>query len=1276
MGGNLRTGLRFVLWILSIMMVLSSSMPLEGAPADTGLITSFSPTGNVGNNVTFIVSFAEPVAPWEKVDEALSGEDFPFTVTPSIQAEGKWLDQSTFLASLLAPLNMGTKYTVSIKEDFKTLNGKSIGSGTYSFQTAAPSLLAAQATVTSDREVNVRLDFNMPVFPNRLRGFLSITDVRGRQLEYRITGGVSTTANATVYTRAENLPNSQLNVRIAAGLTGERGNLVLERDEVRTLDVKSVLRITGLEARSDGNIRLETSFSIDPQAAADFISVEPKTPFTLQSYYGSTFFIQGDFKPRERFVLTFKKGLPSSQRGIALEEDYVQALIMPDLDSSIEFPSTGGMYLSPAAGGKIPVELTNLHKLKIDMWRLYENNIPYVMRGEYTYFQRDLARRVYSRQINLSLPLNERVRRSISLEDLLSGDNGPSNRGLFMLTLSNPDSEWWDEASKVVNLSDMGVVARLWEDGVLVWVNTLSGLEPVTDADVRVYSNANQLLAEGKTGADGVWHLQRGEIWDKRENLAPHFVTVSKEHDVTFVRLTQGLLSKEVFDTSGRPWLTSGYDAAVFSARDIYRTGERAAFKAVVRSFDLSTPAPFPVLFIVRDPIGRTVRRNTALLSEEGGALLDFDIPENALTGVWTCSLFIPGDENKSIGVMNFNVEDFAPPRIEVKLSADAGEITSGSENAFNVSAKYLFGADGAGLRWEALWRAREGLFKPKNPRWASYTFKDDTRSFSPAAEDIVSDKRLNSEGEERFSFSVPDDWQGTVVDVTVTARVMEEGGRWVYNSLTLPYYPSPWLLGLAAPEGELAVGRELTFRAASLSPGEEPVDIDLIATFYRVTWNYNLVNVDGHTRWQSSEELSKIETKSLTTKDGVGNVTFKPESWGTYIVKISDEEDSASASIRFDAYSAEYAQRGSQLIDRVEIETDKMSYNVGDVAQITLRAPFKGLLLFNVEAFGFIDRRIIRVEGSETVIEMPITEQMTPNAWCAAWLIRPVVENETWGTHRAVGVKLVSIDTSESRLNVKLDVPEKIEPAARLPVTLTLSIPNGSVPDGSGPQGQPVRGEIALALVDDGVLGLTNFKTPDLVGHFLARRRMNSDGYDFYDQLMPLESRSTELLHPSGGALLEAFFGASGGQRFKILSIFDGMLSADETGVVKVELELPEFSGRGRVFAVASSGSRHGMAERTVQIARDVTTEADLPRFAAPGDVFTVPVTIFNSGEETKEVSVEVSATEELSIEGENAVTVSVPAKGSHSWNVAIKALVPGTAVYSVKTSWGDGKS
>jgi uncharacterized protein YfaS (alpha-2-macroglobulin family) len=462
-----------------------------------------------------------------------------------------------------------------------------------------------------------------------------------------------------------------------------------------------------------------------------------------------------------------------------------------------------------------------------------------------------------------------------------------------------------------------------------------------------------------------------------------------------------------------------------------------------------------------------------------------------------------------------------------------------------------------------------------------------------------------------------------------------------------------------------MAVKTDITFPVAAITPDEEPADPgELTAELYRVTWNYNLVRMDGYTRWQSSEEHRKVDTKTVALTDGAGRVTFRPEQWGTYLVRVADETDSVRTSFRFYANDPEYADRGgSQLLDRVEIEMDREMYRIGETARVTVRAPFEGLMLFNVEGEGLIDRKILKIENGETVVEVPVTEDMVPNAWCAAWLIRPVRAEGSDTTHRAAGVARLMVDTSKHRLNVGLTAPEKTDPARKLPVIVSLTDSGGS----------PARGEVALALVDDGVLRLTNFKTPDLLAHFLGARRLNSDGYDIYDLLMPIESRATELLHPAGGdALDRAFVGSRRGQRFKILSLFDGILSADESGVVSVDLDLPEFSGRGRLFAVALSGSRFGQAEQNVQIARDIVTEADLPRFAAPGDVFDVSLTVYNSGPESKDVEVRLSASDELSLNVETLKAV-VPGKGSQKWAVTLTAKTPGTSTCSVTTTWND---
>lgn len=1256
-------------FLLSFFLRPASESEAAPSPKPRNGIVSFVPSGKVADNVAFKIIFSEAMVSKDAIGKSLSVNDFPFEVSPSIQAEGKWLDNKTFTASLLAPLDMGTAYQAKIRDNLISLKGKNIGSGqTFSFQTSPLSLLSLRSLGIRSEQAEFELEFNAPVLPSRLRGFLSIAlGNEGGAPSYYAFDSTYASKKVRVSTRVGAIQSPlTASIKIAAGLTGERGSLGLEKDEIRALEFKPSLTVERIEGRENG-IGVYTNFAADTDALKDFIEIEPKIPFQIEPYYSGLFYIKGNFEPRQRFVVTLKKGLSARDNGLVLEDNYTASVIMPDLSPSINF-SGSGMFLSPVWGGKVPLELVNINKVQLSVWRLYENNIPVMMRGDYPYFQRDLARRVYNKEFSLTPVLNERIRRAIPLDEMLSGD-----RGLFQISITNPDYEYWYEQNQIVNLSDMGIVARLWEDGALFWVNTLSDLKPVQDAHVRLYSAANQILGEGKTDADGVFHLHHQEPWSTEESMVPALATVSKGNDVSFVRLTRGLFSQEIFDTSGRPWLKSGYDAVIFSPRDIYRTGEQVTFKAVVRTYDLKIPEPFPLLFVVRDPLGRTIRRGTALLEAEGSTLFTLDLPGNALTGLWQVNLYIPGDENRSLAQMTFNVEDFAPPRIEVKLNVEPQRLTPGDVLNYNITGRYLFGVTASGLRWETVWGAREGSFKPGQEKWKGFNFKDPRRTFA-ADSGVLEEGVLDGEGmvASRADWPLTVDNPPSVIDFTLVGRVMEEGGRWVSDSVVLQYFSTPWLLGLRNAEGIFGVGSDIIFQVAAVTPDESPADPgELTATFYRVTWNYNLVEIDGYMRWQSSEELEKVKDITFTLTDGIGQVSFKPERWGTYMLSIADAHDNATNSTRFYVDDPEYADKGgSQLLDRVEIELDKPVYKVGDTAKVTLRAPFEGLMLFNVEAESVIDRKILKIQGSETVIEVPVTEKMLPNAWCSAWLIRPLTSADegAWSTHRALGLARLKVDLEKFTLSVDLVAPEKIEPASKLSVKVNLK-------DSTG---KPTKGELAIALVDDGVLGLTKYQTPNLLEYFWGQRQLNSNGYDIYDLLMPLESKATALLHPAGDSAADAFMGGGKAQRFKILSLFEGLVPVDDSGTVELNLDLPEFSGRGRLFVVATSGNRFGSAEQKVQIARDIVTEADLPRFAAPGDTFTVPVTVFNSAEVSRDVTVELSALGELEL-GETTFKGLISPKGSLKWDVGLTAKNSGTATYVVKTLWqeeGQNKS
>ena len=208
----------------------------------------------------------------------------------------------------------------------------------------------------------------------------------------------------------------------------------------------------------------------------------------------------------------------------------------------------------------------------------------------------------------------------------------------------------------------------------------------------------------------------------------------------------------------------------------------------------------------------------------------------------------------------------------------------------------------------------------------------------------------------------------------------------------------------------------------------------------------------------------------TVSLKNGTGSFTVTPPRWGEYMVRVSDENSKAAASVRLYAYSMDRAGsgRGSGLMDRVTLELDKKNYKAGDTAKLTLRAPFKGKVLLTAQTYKQLWAKVVDLTETEKTIPVPVTPDMGPNAYLTVWLLRPVTENETggeaWSAHRAIGVTSLALDPAPLGLKVSLEAPERAVPGKTVDISVDLKDPDGN----------PVSGEVALALVDEGILSLT----------------------------------------------------------------------------------------------------------------------------------------------------------------------------------------------------------
>ncbi|MGI6783976.1 MAG: MG2 domain-containing protein [Aminivibrio sp.] len=1255
---------KLLLALLALSLLIGGAGYSEGAPAGEFSVSSFSPSGQVKGRPPVRVVFSEAAAPRELVGKRLPEDKYPVVFSPAIKGEGKWTDAKTFLFTPLGNLPPATLFRAEARYDLRALSGAPLaGRQSWEFATEALRLIRVQQVdFTGGDNPVLELTFNLPVSPLRLRGFLSLT---GQKTAYAY-GLMGTAPSSTVQIYASSVSEPKIFATIEAGLTSDAGPLGIAKAVRHSVEITRKMKINSIYASNNypdkSSINVYTSLNTDLAKAASFVELSPKIPFAIEPAYGGGFNITGDFKPRDRVEVTLKKGLPGSQ-GASLESEFKRAVIFPDMYPAILLPAAG-TFLSPAGDLRIPIETVNVDEVTLRLWRMYENNIPLAMTMDSYSVPRDLARQVTSANARTDGALNTPVRRAVDLREL-AGDA----KGVFLLTASDSSGNYWGEAEQIVAVTDLGIAARVAPAGISVWVNTILGMKPADGASVKVYSKSNQLIASGETDGAGLWSWSGEKPWDPQ--LTPAIVTVEKGDDLSYLRLDASLLADDSFDTGGRAW-SEGYDALVFTPRGVFRPGERVDFSAIVRDDRRLPPEPFPVMYVVRSSPGREVARGTAMLSDQGMTTFGADLAPASPTGRYSAEIFLPG-EDKPLGRTAFLVEDFVAPRLEVKAASDIDSLSPGEEAGISIASSYLFGAPAANLPFEAEYRASPVPFRPEG--WRAFTFGDTEKTFETVSE-FLEEGTLDEEGKARISFEAPGGWDPpAAINIQFLVRVMEDGGRWAPYSFNMPYHAFPFYLGIEKPSGDAVQGKETSLRIAAVKPEGEAADPGpLSAEVFLVKRHYNLVRVNNQTRMQVQKELiPRIEGK-VTLKDGVGTFTFTPESWGEYFIRITDKTHGSSASTELFAWTPYGSgdEAGSTLLDRILIRADKEKYAPGETASVTLRSPFAGNMLVTVDTDKELYRQVLTMDKGETTLSIPLTDDMIPNAYVTAWVIRPVKEGEAWGSHRALGTLPIYVERAEKKLSVALEIPERVLPGETVKA-------RGVIRDGSG---EPVKGEVSLFFVDEGILSLTAFKTPDPWAYFMAKRALGLSVYDMYDLLMPLESRETPLLKPGGGAgaeaaALRAALSPVAARSFLLLSIFAGNFPTDDGGAFEAELDLPEFSGKGRLMAVAASGDAFGSAEAYMTMARDITAELSLPRAVSPGDEFFAPLKIFSSAPDGKRVTVKVAAEGPVSVNGKREFIADLGEKRDEAlFNVRLSAGPESGTAFVTMTCEYDGET
>lgn len=1156
-----------------------------------------------------LLAFDHPVAGARK---GLSPTADPASFAPAVA--GKWTWLSPYMLRFVAKdgFTQAKEYAVTLQpQTFLTPPQHLGGPSTFraSFGTFGVTRLTAhlEPAAAGGAMVVVRgqVAFNRPVDPKQVADHIQLLDPRqpeGKPVTVSLTSSSISRKLRFVSTAIKKTPQQrEIKIVITPGFKPAKGDITMTRKAVAVIPVvlDPHLRVRKVKTTSEegaASIRISLSTPVESNTeTAARVHVAPNVKTSLAAD-GGDLILSGPFEPGQDYVITLDKGLAAAD-GAVLDAPFTRTVRIPDLAPMVDFQDQG-IFLSRNGYKNLAVKSVNTNAARLIVDRIYCNNLFPLFSMDYSAFDDDfgggyvnssLGDRIFNDRIPLPYKNNTVVTTPVNLEKYIQ-NQAP---GLYRVALTVPGK--FRGFQRYVLITDIGIVAKHGVNDFLVWTASYTTLGPIAGAKVRILSYQNQELASGTTDQRGLFRTKISPriMADKR----PYLIMVQKGADTSFLLYDRFQVDTTGLDVSGAVLPATGYTAAIYGERNIYRPGETLKGIAVVRDTKLGVPPSMPVTIRLSDPQGRKIGSKTVKTGPEGIIGLQQVLPAHSLTGAYTLEL---ATGETVIGQYRFQVEEFVPDRISVTVGTPKAAIKPGQALPFSVTGRYLFGAPAGDLPVEAHVRLVRAPFAPQG--YQAYTFGDPERRFEER-EILEKSENLDGKGQADFTAALPKDLSPpAALKAILTARVRESGGRGVTGLASLPVHVYPAYPGLKRLKSEAATpGKPMTFNCVLVTPEGKPApNADLSATLYRDTWQTVLrKGPDGSFKYESIRDAKTVERQTVQASAGKGTFAFTPPSFGSYRVVLTDPASGAASQVEFYAGGSGYAPWAMENPGRLELKSDKTDYASGETAKLQIRAPFAGKLLVTVEGSAVHDVLVMDLHGNTGDVSLPIKPQYMPGVYVTATLVRKASTAEPGNPSRAFGAVPLSVDRTSGKLPLKLTAPTTMRPSGKL--TAELTAPPGSV--------------VTLAAVDEGILQLIAQKTPDPFAFFYAKRQLQVETYDTFAMLLPeVPPLMGKALAGGGdgGDDLSAFV-RSQSPAAKTVAFWSGPVTVGPSGTAQISFDIPEFQGQIRLMASGISGRRFAAAEAATQVKSPLVLLPSFPRFLAFDDVADASVTVRN---------------------------------------------------------------
>ena len=977
-------------------------------------------------------------------------------------------------------------------------------------------------------------------------------------------------------------------------------------------------------------------------APGDWVRLTPPVPNSAVTREGDQICVSG-LPPGATTQLTFRTGMPGDG-GLTLLKDTTLAVAIPNLAPRIVFDSR--VFVLPR--GQTPsVTMTtvNLSAVSLRLIRLTERNVVQYLReaklGESIDVWRanniadQSGREVWTGSAQVTKwEANKPARTALPFPDALTA-SGP---GLYALIATPGDGTNKNDDSSAVQMilrTDLAPTVWRGSDGLTVQVRAYSDAQPRADVRLELMARNNDILAETRTDGQGFAHFPAPLLLGEGPQAPAAVHAFGADDD--FAALDLNVASFDLSDRGVEGMPQPGpLDAFVWLDRGIYRPGETVQIMALLRDAS-GLPADIPATVTVKRPNGQVFTRSTPPRTGDASLYLPIALSSGAAAGTWHVEISAD-PKAPPIGSIDFRVDAFVPDRMAVEAGPAPSILIPGQTAQVPISARFLYGAPASGLTGKGTLRLV--LDPDPYPALAGYNIGLVSETYAPDTLELEMPD-TDAQGHTTLPVTIgkaPDATRPVKAEINV--EVDDPSGRASRASVTIPVRPSGPSIGIKPlfPDDAVDAQTEAAFDVAAVKADGTRIPMAAKLRLVRERPDWRMVIRGSLASYETVWKDEPLETRDIAIPEGQPFHFAKRLDFGRYRIEVAQTDGMAVTSYRFRSGWA--SSDSPDVPDRIDVSADRKSVPIGQSVHVHIAPPFAGEATLLVLSDRVLAARTLSVPEGGTTVDVPVDASWGPGAYVAVHVFRGGAGAKPG---RALGLTWVGVDPAARTMAVSINTPEKTLPRGR------LLVPVKAVPGAW----------LTMAVVDEGILRLTRFASPDPVAHFLSRRRLGLDIRDDWGRLIAPGDGEATLLKQGGdddGTPLPDI-------PIRTVTLFTPPVQAGADGTATIPIDIPDYNGQVRLMVVAWEGSKIGAASTDMVVRDPLIAEALLPRFLAPGDDARLAVLLQNVDLPAGEAKAVISTDGPLEVSGTDTVSAMLEPG---------QRAVPGTVLHATGAGRG----